>query len=203
EVADRIFEKWKGNEPSALRGVPLYLAFMHTKDGVKILENNSRPGDPEIINILPILKDDFVDVCFRMLEGNLTRLEVRKAATVVTYKVPLNYGGYADTVPNLANRKENGEPVDLTRAYELSKKHGLDMRVYPGSMEQRAGATYALKSRTVCVVGVGDSIEEARKTSLEGTEAIRGGGLWNRTDIASEQHIRRSSAHMKELRGNR
>ena len=203
EVADRIFEKWKGNEPSALRGVPLYLAFMHTKDGVKILENNSRPGDPEIINILPILKDDFVDVCFRMLEGNLTRLEVRKAATVVTYKVPLNYGGYADTVPNLANRKENGEPVDLTRAYELSKKHGRDMRVYPGSMEQRAGATYALKSRTVCVVGVGDSIEEARKTSLEGTEAIRGGGLWNRTDIASEQHIRRSSAHMKELRGNR
>ena len=203
EVADRIFEKWKGNEPSALRGVPLYLAFMHTKDGVKILENNSRPGDPEIINILPILKDDFVDVCFRMLEGNLTRLEVRKAATVVTYKVPLNYGGYADTVPNLANRKENGEPVDLTRAYELSKKHGRDMRVYPGSMEQRAGATYALKSRTVCVVGVGDSIEEARKTSLEGTEAIRGWGLWNRTDIASEQHIRRSSAHMKELRGNR
>lgn len=203
EVADRIFEKWKGDEPSALRGVPLYLAFMHTKDGVKILENNSRPGDPEIINILPILKDDFVDVCFRMLEGNLTRLEVRKAATVVTYKVPLNYGGYADTVPNLVNRKENGEPVDLTRAYELSKKHGLDMRVYPGSMEQRAGATYALKSRAVCVVGVGGSIEEARKTSLEGTEAIRGGGLWNRTDIASGQHIRRSSAHMEELRGNR
>jgi phosphoribosylamine--glycine ligase len=203
EVADRIFEKWKGNEPSALRGVPLYLAFMHTKDGVKILENNSRPGDPEIINILPILKDDFVDVCFRMLEGNLTRLEVRKAATVVTYKVPLNYGGYADTVPNLVNRKEDGEPVDLTRAYELSKKHGLDMRVYPGSMKQRAGATYALKSRAVCVVGVGDSIEEARKTSLEGIEAIRGGGLWNRTDIASGQHIRRSSAHMEELRGNR
>jgi len=203
EVADRIFEKWKRHEPSALRGVPLYLAFMHTKDGVKILENNSRPGDPEIINILPILKDDFVDVCFRMLEGTLTRLEVRKAATVVTYKVPLNYGGYADTFPNLVSRKEGGESVDLTRAYELSKKHDLGMRVYPGSMEQRAGATYALKSRAVCVVGVGDSIEEARKTSLEGIEAIRGGGLWNRTDIASEQHIRRSSAHMEELRRNR
>ena len=203
EVADRIFEKWKRHEPSALRGVPLYLAFMHTKDGVKILENNSRPGDPEIINILPILKDDFVDVCFRMLEGTLTRLEVRKAATVVTYKVPLNYGGYADTFPNLVSRKEGGESVDLTRAYELSKKHDLGMRVYPGSMEQRAGATYALKSRAVCVVGVGDSIEEARKTSLEGIEAIRGGGLWNRTDIASGQHIRRSSAHMEELRGNR
>ena len=51
--------------------MPLYLAFMHTAGGPKILEDNSRPGDPEIINILPVLKDDFVDVCFRMVEGTL------------------------------------------------------------------------------------------------------------------------------------
>jgi phosphoribosylamine--glycine ligase len=203
KVADRIFENWKLGDPSALRGVPLYLAFMHTRDGVKILENNSRPGDPEIINILPILKDDFVDICFRMLEGNLTRLEIRKAATVVTYKAPPGYGGYLDTFPDLVNKKEMEQPVDLTKAYELTKKHALEIRVYPGSMEQRAGATYALKSRAVCVVGVGDSIEEARNTSLEGIATIRGGGLWNRTDIASERHIRRSSAHLEELRRNR
>jgi phosphoribosylamine--glycine ligase len=203
EIVDRIFENWKRRGSSALRGIPLYLAFMHTKDGVRILENNSRPGDPEIINILPILKDDFVDVCFRMLEGNLTKLDVRKAATVVTYKVPPNYGGYADMFPALVNRKENGGPVDLTGAYKLHKKYGQDIRVYPGSMEQRDGATYALKSRAVCVVGVGNSIEEARSISLEGIEAIRGGGLWNRTDIASEQHVRKSTLHMKELRRNR
>ena len=203
EVADRIFENLRREDESALRGVPFYLAFMHTSDGVKILENNSRPGDPEIINVLPILKDDFVDVCFRMIEGNLTRLDIRKAATVVTYKAPPGYGECIDTFPDLVNRKEMEQPVDLTRAYELAKKHRLDMRVYPGSMEQRGGATYALKSRAVCVVGVGDSIEEARNTSLEGIAAIRGGGLWNRTDIGSERHIRRSSAHMERLRRNR
>jgi len=203
EIADRIFENWRQGDRSSLRGVPLYLAFMHTRDGVKILENNSRPGDPEIINILPILKDDFVDVCFRMLEGNLTQLEIRKAATVVTYKAPPDYGGYLDTFPQLVNRKEMEQPVDLTGAYELTKKQALEMRVYPGAIEQKAGVMYALKSRAVCVVGVGDSIEEARKTSLEGIAAIRGGELWNRTDIASEQHIRRSSAHMRELRRSR
>jgi phosphoribosylamine--glycine ligase len=202
EIADKIFENLKRGDRSALRGFPLYLAFMHTRDGIKILENNSRPGDPEIINILPILKDDFVDVCFRMLEGNLTRLEIEKAATVVTYKVPPDYGGYLAAFPDLVNRKEMDEPVDLTRVHELTKRHALEIRVYPGAMEQRAGATYALKSRAVCVVGIGDSIEEARNTSLEGIAAIRGGGLWNRTDIASEQHIRRSSAHMRELRRN-
>jgi len=202
EIVDRIFESMKRRDPSALRGVPLYLAFMHTKDGAKILENNSRPGDPEIINILPILKDDFVDVCFRMLEGNLTKLDMRKAATVVTYKVPPNYGGYADMFPALVDRKETGGPVNLTAAYELHKKYGQDIRVYPGSMEQRKGAIYALKSRAVCVVGVGNSIEKARSISLEGIEAIRGGGLWNRMDIASEQHVRKSTLHMKELRRN-
>lgn len=199
-VAERIFKNWKKGDDAGLRGVPLYLAFMHTEDGVKILENNSRPGDPEIINMLPILKDDFVDICFRMIEGNLNQLEIRKAATVVTYKAPPNYGGYIDTFPERVNRKEIEQPVDLTRAYELTKKPAFEMRVYPGAMEVKSGATYALKSRAVCVVGVGDCIEEARKTSLRGIAAIRGGGLWNRIDIASEQHIRRSNAHMRELR---
>ncbi len=76
-LATKIFEKWrtKVKDDSALRGIPLYLAFMHTGDGIKVLENNSRPGDPEIINILPILKEDFVDVCFKILDGNLTRVE--------------------------------------------------------------------------------------------------------------------------------
>jgi len=72
EVASKIFQKWKGKDTVSLRGVPLYLAFMHTGKQLKILEDNSRPGDPEIINILPVLKDDFVDICFRMVEGSLT-----------------------------------------------------------------------------------------------------------------------------------
>jgi phosphoribosylamine--glycine ligase len=203
DVADRIFENWKRGDPSALRGVPLYLAFMHTRDGVKILENNSRPGDPEIINILPILKDDFVDVCFRMLEGNLTRLNIRKAATVATYKAPPSYGGYAETFPALVKGDEIGKPVDLSGAYALSHKYGDSVRVYPGSMELRGNETYALKSRAVCVVGIGDSLEAARQISLEGINSVKGGALWNRTDIASKQHVEKSTKHMEQLRRRR
>ena len=101
-IAQKIFNKWstKINDNTALRGVPLYLAFMHTRGGPKILENNSRPGDPEIMNILPVLKEDFVDVCYGMLEGNLTSVDVEKVATVLTYKVPPAYGGYADLFPS-------------------------------------------------------------------------------------------------------
>jgi phosphoribosylamine--glycine ligase len=201
-LATKIFEKWetKIGDDSALRGVPLYLAFMHTGAGLKILENNSRPGDPEIINILPILKDDFVDVCFRILEGNLTRVELEKTATVLTYKVPPSYGGYADVFPNLIDKAAVDTPVNLSKAYALTSKYGDRIRVYPAAMENRDRQVYALKSRAVGVLGVGENIEEARQVSLEGTQAIKGGALWNRTDIASKQHIAQSVSHMERLR---
>jgi len=201
-LAKRIFEKWKEKigDNTALRGVPLYLAFMHTGSGIKILENNSRPGDPEIINILPILKDDFVDVCFKMLEGNLTHVELKKAATVLTYKVPPDYGGYADVFPSLVDETAVNTTVDLSKAYALANKYGENIRVYLGSMEIRDGKVYALKSRAVGVLGVGESIEEARQVSLEGARAIEGGAMWNRTDIASKKHIAQSVSHMEKLR---
>lgn len=202
-IVNKIFEKLKTSDNQALRGIPFYVAFMHTGKEPKILENNSRPGDPEIMNVLPILKEDFVDVCFKMIEGNLTRVKLEKAATVVTYKVPPNYGGYAEAFPERVNKAEIDKPVDLTKAYDLSKKYGEKIRVYPASMELRGNEVYALKSRAVCVVGVGESIDTARKISLEGVNAIKGGALWHRTDIASKEHITKSIRHMEALRKRR
>ena len=201
-ISQSIFREWisKAKDPSAFRGIPLYLAFMHTKGGPKILENNSRPGDPEIMNILPILKDDLVDVCYRMLEGRLSRIEVEKMATVLTYKVPPNYGGFSQVFPGKVDRAEIDMPVELSRAYALSRRYGGRIRIYPGSMELRNNENYPLKSRVVGVFGAGESIEEARQISLEGITAIRGGALWNRTDIASKQHIAKSIQHLEQLR---
>jgi phosphoribosylamine--glycine ligase len=201
-IASKIFEKWKKKikDNTALRGVPLYLAFMHTGDGLKILEDNSRPGDPEIINILPVLKDDFVDVCFKILDGNLTHVELAKAATVLTYKVPPSYGGFMDVFPSLVDKEAVGTPIDTSRAYALSRKYGDRVRVYPAAVEIRDGEVYALKSRAVGILGVGENIEEARQISLEGVKAVKGGALWNRTDVASKQHIAQSVSHMEKLR---
>ncbi|MDH5448906.1 MAG: hypothetical protein OEY24_08095 [Candidatus Bathyarchaeota archaeon] len=197
EIVTRIFNLMKkqgsGDE---LRGVPFYVAFTHTAKGLKILENNSRPGDPEIINILPLLKGDFVDVCFKMVEGNLTKVEIERKASVVTYKVPPSYGGYMDVFPDKVNLEEVGEPVELEKAYEL----GNEVRVYPASMELRDGEVYALTSRTVAVVGIADTINNARELSLKGINAVEGGALWNRSDIASSEHIQKSVEHMERLR---
>ncbi len=203
ELGKKIFNGWKAKikDDSALRGVPLYLAYMHTTNGIKVLEINSRPGDPEIINILPVIKDDFVDVCLKMVEGSLGSVELEKVATVLTYKVPPDYGGYAEAFPSKIDKAQVNSPVDLSKAEALAKKYGSKIRIYPGSMEVRNGKDFALKSRAIGILGVGDSIEEARQISQEGAKAISGGALWNRSDVASKQHIAKSVSHMVQLRG--
>ena len=200
ELVNRVFVelKGKGSNPE-LRGIPFYAAFIHTDKGPKILEVNSRPGDPEIMTLLPALKDDFVDVCYNMRDRNLRTVNFLKKATVITYKVPPNYGGYATVFPDKVEKTQVDTAIDLTKAQKLSKKDG-SIRVYPGSMELRDSGNFALGSRTVAVVGLGDSIQDAREKSLEGIAAISGGALWSRSDIGAKPHIRRSIEHMDELR---
>jgi phosphoribosylamine--glycine ligase len=201
ELVNRVFSelKGKGSNPG-LRGVPFYAAFIHTSKGPKILEVNSRPGDPEIMTLLPVLADDFVNVCYDMIDGNLRKVNFKKQATVVTYKVPPDYGGYSAKFPDKVNKDEVDTAVDLSAANKLVLKNPDRLRVYPGSMELRDKENFALGSRTVAVVGVGDTISEAREKSLEGINAIKGGALWNRNDIAVSSHIQQSVLHMQELR---
>lgn len=204
EIVNKIFNRLRGKGSNTdLRGIPFYVAFMHTSKGPKILENNSRPGDPEILNLLPILKDDFIDVCFKMLDGSLTRVNLEEKATVATYKVPPNYGGFKDVFPQQVEWDDINKPVDMNASYALTEKYRDNIRVYPASMELRNGETYAITSRTVCIVGIENDIESARKISLEGVQSIKGGALWHRTDIASKEHIARSVEHMRKLRSQK
>jgi phosphoribosylamine--glycine ligase len=201
DLVNKLFNQLrKKASKTDLRGIPFYDAFIHTAKGPKLLENNSRPGDPEIQNILPILKDDFVDICYRIIEGNLTNVNVEQKASVVTYKAPPSYGGYALAFPSQINQDEMNTPVSLEEAEKLSRKHGDNIRIYPGSMELKNEEVHALSSRAVCVVGIADSIQTAREISLEGVRAIKGGALWNRNDIASREHVAKSIEHMRQLR---
>jgi phosphoribosylamine--glycine ligase len=192
KVGKRIFSELKGNGSNpGLRGIPMYMAYVCTKNGLKLFEINSRPGDPEILNLLPLLEDDFVDLCFRILDGNLRRIRFKRMASVATYAVPLSYGGYRE-------RYTGSREVQLKNAYKLREKYGDQIRIYPGSMEVRGKKTYALGSRAVAIVGIGGTIQEAREISIHGIREIDG-PLWNRWDIASSQHIRRSFENLGRI----
>lgn len=192
-VTEHIFQKLKGrgNNPG-IRGIPLYGAFIHTAQGSKLLELNSRPGDPEIMNLLPLIREDFVDICFKILEGSLTQVDLTPLASVVIYKVPLTYGGKQSSF-------SDSRLISIHDAEALSNEKLGRLLIYPGSMELQANQLYSLSSRTVAAVGIAEDISAARDLSLQGINAIEG-ALWYRSDIASNQHIANSIAHMKRLR---
>ncbi len=189
-MAEKIFRKLRGNSFNpGLRGVPLYLAFTCSAEGLKIFEINNRFGMPEAQCIFPIMKSDFVDVCFDAINGTLKNVEFHDKAAVTTYKVPPTYGG--------KEKRDYNKEVDLSAALALQNE---SLKIYPCAMELRDGKTFATGSRTVCAVGVGDSIEEARHLSLKGINAIKG-DLWFRTDVASKEHIQKSIGNVRKLRG--
>jgi hypothetical protein len=84
--------------------------------------------DGRVSLLLPIMKDDFVDVCLKIIEGRLRGIEFEKMASVVTYKVPMTYGGYR-------SEYAGDNIIDLSEAEGLEKVHGSHFRLYPASVE--------------------------------------------------------------------
>src|SRR2546430_13948467 len=103
----------------AARGTPfkgiLYGGFMATKDGPKLLEFNVRFADPESMNVLPILDDDFLETCQRLAEGHLpASLRFAHQATVCKYVVPMGYGSHPRAGEQL---KVDEDSIQIGRAH--------------------------------------------------------------------------------------
>jgi len=91
-ISREVLKAVKKETAQPFKGI-LYGGFMATKEGVKLIEYNARFGDPEAMNVLPLLETDFVEVCQAILAGNLDKIDVKFApkATVCLYVVPEGY----------------------------------------------------------------------------------------------------------------
>ena len=168
---------------------PIYGQFMLTADGPKIVEINARFGDPEAMNILPILKGDFVEICFNMAEGNLARskIDFERKATVCKYVVPEGYGIKSMT----------DQPIDVDEKRIIEEGALL----FYASVNKRDDKIYTTSSRSLAVVGIGENIEEAEKICERGLKHIKGEHIFIRHDIGTKELIEKRIEHMKKLRG--
>ncbi|MCL1984045.1 MAG: phosphoribosylamine--glycine ligase, partial [Methanomassiliicoccaceae archaeon] len=169
---------------------PMYGQFMLTVNGPKIIEINARFGDPEAMNVLPILKTRFTDICMAMATGTLKDdVEFEKKATVCKYVVPEGYGV----------RSKAGLPVSVDE---------------PGVERCGAAAFYANvdivnerlvtgTSRSVGVVGIAESIEKAERNCECALDHVKGDAIFVRHDIGRRELVQRRVDHMKEIRNVR
>ena len=162
----------------------LYGGFMITTNGVRLIEYNARFGDPEAMNVLSLLKSDFIDICVGIADGTLDQVDVSFAnkATVCKYAVP---EGYPDN-------PVKGRPIDV------SGISNPDLLFY-ASVDFKGSGLVEAGSRTVAIVGIADTISEAEKIAEKEVSSIAG-PLFHRTDIGTDDVIQKRIDHMESLR---
>ena len=188
EITRRVAEAIRLETGIPYKGI-MYGGFMVTASGVKLIEYNARFGDPEAMNILPLLTTDFIDVCRAIIDGGLDRIDIlfEQKATVCKYCVPKGYGLPQDH-PDAAS-----EPSRI----EIGPAGGA--RLYYSSIDQRPDGLYMTSSRAIGVVGIADGLAEAERIAEEAVATIRG-PVDHRRDIGTEPLIRKRIQHMQQLR---
>ncbi len=174
------------NEETGLyyKGI-MYGGFILTKNGVKLVEYNARLGDPEAMNVLPLLKTDLIGICHAIIAQELSRVKVEfeKKATVCKYAVP---NGYPD------NPLKN-EKVQVQNIPEKA-------RMYYASVEQKEDGLYMTGSRAVAFLGIGDNLEEAEKIAEDAVSNVKG-KVFHRKDIGTKELIQKRVEHVKRILG--
>ncbi|MEN6593049.1 MAG: phosphoribosylamine--glycine ligase [Methanobacterium sp.] len=173
------------NEVGPYKGF-LYGQFMLTKEGPKLIEYNARFGDPEAMNVLPLLQTNFVDICNGIVDGNLRGAEFDSLATVCKYIVPQGYPGKA--VPN-----------QVIKVYEEKIKENNTL-VYYAAVNQKDNQIYTSSSRALALVSVGDNIAEAEEICEASTQYVDG-DVYHRRDVGTSELIEKRIKHMQELLG--
>lgn len=168
------------------RGI-LYGQFMLTREGPKVIEFNARFGDPEAMNVLTLLQNGFLEVCQGVADGRLSGdVPFLRKATVCKYVVPAGYG----TEPKA------GLPVTV----DERRLEGTGARLYYAAVDERDGVVLTTSSRTLGVVGMADSIEEAEEVCEAGLAHVHG-DVFVRHDIGKGELVRRRVEHMRQVRG--
>lgn len=174
-------------------GVPykgiLYGGFMVTKRGIRVIEYNARFGDPECMNILPLLENDFLDICEAIVMGTLDKIDVQFArkATVCKYVVPIGY-------------PEAPVKGELVHVPDFADDN---IRVYQGAVEgSTMGQLRLAGSRAIAVVGIGASLEEAERYAETAVSQISG-PVFHRRDIGTAALVQARVDHMKKVRSAR
>ena len=173
-LKDKFGEGYKG---------VLYGGFIATASGVKLIEYNARLGDPEAMNVLPLLDSCFIDICNGIVDGNLSSVDVqfKAKATVCKYAVPK---GYPD-------KPIRGVPIEISGVQNPEQ-------LFYASVDVKDGQFILAGSRAVAAVGIADNISSAEEIAEKNISAIKG-PLFHRTDIGTNKLIQKKLDHMLSL----
>ena len=152
----------------------LYFGLMLTPDGPKVIEYNSRFGDPEAQVVLPRLETDLAEIITAVAQERLGELEIKwseKASACVI----LASGGYPGSYPKgleIAGLDEKGQIAAMP-----------EVTVYPAGTKRENGKFYTNGGRVLGLTALGDTLEEALETAYRAVDMVNFEGAMYRRDI--------------------
>lgn len=173
EIRRRVLEPTLAgmrSEGRAYRGV-LYIGFMLTPDGPKVLEYNCRFGDPETQVLLPLLDVDIAQLLLQCAQGQLISdtVAIRDASAVC---VVLASAGYPE-------QPRAGDPIS---GIEDAEERGAI--VFQAGVKRDGDQLLTNGGRVLATVGVAESLSAARNLAYAAAEDITFAGRRLRHDIA-------------------
>ncbi len=164
----------------------LYGGYIAVKDGIRLIEFNARFGDPEALNILPLLTSDFVDICQGIIHGELDDdlVGFARKATVCKYIVPQSYS---------ETKNEKGQEVVFPQDIPANA------RIFYGDVSEENGKMLLGGSRTAGIVGIADTIAEAETVAESLCEQVKGPVRF-RKDIGTKDLVGKRIEVMHNLR---
>ena len=154
-------------EGRPFKGV-LYFGLMKTKDGMKVIEYNSRFGDPETQVILPMLETDLMEIFEAVVDERLDEVEI-KWSDGACVGVVLASGGY----PTAYQKGKEMTFGDLDEDVILCH---AGTKLVDGKLVTDGG-------RVLGVCAKGESIEAARTKAYQNVAKIRFEDMHYRKDI--------------------
>lgn len=152
----------------------LYVGLIITETGPKVLEFNCRLGDPETEVVLPLLKNDLIDICLAIIENRIGEIELHWKAKY-SVAVVLASNGYP-------SKYEIGKEI---KGLE-NVKHDQDNIIFFSGVESRNNKLYTNGGRVMAVTSVANTIEQAIKNTYQNIEKISFQGMHYRKDIAND-----------------
>ena len=151
----------------------LYAGLMIDENGApRTIEFNCRFGDPETQPIMSRLDSDLADLVQAALDRRLDKVQAEwNPQTAVG--VVLAAAGYPDS-------PRKGDAVE---GMEAANKIG---KVFHAGTAVSDGHTVTNGGRVLCVVGLGDDVEQAKAKAYEAVAKIHFEGMQYRKDIADK-----------------
>jgi len=152
----------------------LFIGIMLTSDGPKVLEFNTRFGDPETQAVLPRLATDPLELLWaasRRALGSF-RLEVRPVHAIC---VVVSAAGYPGPYPS-------GDAIDIPSALPA----GVSV-LHAGTARDAAGRLVTAGGRVLGVTAEAPSLREAASLAYRACDLIRCASKYYRRDIGARQ----------------